>query len=272
MRTEHTTQCGPVQVVGVPAFADNFIWMLGVGREWVAVDPGEAAPVQAFLSACGGVLKGIWLTHHHADHTGGVADLASDWPGVRVLGPANESIAGVTVPLQGSEAFAWGGVDWRVMAVSGHTRGHVAYLGAGALFCGDVVFGLGCGRLFEGSPEDMAESLEQIAALDPATRLFCAHEYTALNLPFALAVDGQNPALVARAERIQEAMQTQLPTVPLSLAEELATNPFFRTQAPALVASARRSPAFVRRDEETSSVEVFAALRAWRNHFKAEEQ
>ena len=245
----------------IPAFKDNYIWLLTEGKRAFVVDPGDAAPVQARLEAKGLHLEGILITHHHADHQGGVADLAAHWP-ARVYAPGNESITGCTHPLTGGESIEVLGQSVRVMAVPGHTRGHLAYYTEGALFCGDTLFGAGCGRLFEGAPEQMAASLESIAALPDATRVYCAHEYTEMNLRFALAVEPDNLALQARVARVAELRAAGRASVPSTLAEEKATNPFLRCAEPAVIDAALQQGA-----ASSERTGVFAAIRGWRNNF-----
>lgn len=273
----HTVDHRAFTVTGLPAFNDNYIWVVVAkqGQGVAVVDPGDAAPVIDYCRRHGLVPDQIWVTHHHADHTGGVAELC-DWIAqqspelpVQVYGPAIEKIPAVTHPLHGGEDLIWGGCAVAVLAVPGHTRGHLAYfvpetgsILPPALFCGDTLFGLGCGRLFEGTAAQMAESLNRIGALPPETRAYCAHEYTLLNLPFALAVDSGNAALKLRAETIRRMRQLGEPTVPLTLAEECATNPFLRCDQPALIESAMDGVG-------ASAVDVFARLRLMRNTFKA---
>jgi hydroxyacylglutathione hydrolase len=179
-----------------------------------------------------------------------------------VFAPAAESITGCTHPLAGGESIEVLGCPVRVIAVPGHTAGHIAYLAGDRLFCGDTLFGAGCGRLFEGTPAQMAASLAAIAALPPGTRIHCAHEYTEINLRFALAVEPGNPALRERVDRVAALRAAGLPSLPSTLAEELATNPFLRCSVPEVMAAALRHGA-----TDTSPVAVFAALRAWRNVF-----
>lgn len=263
-------------VTPLPALADNYIWLLQRGAYAVVVDPGEAAPVRAALAARGLKLAAILVTHHHADHQGGVAELAGEWAGNRspgrgatggaaVYAPLVESITGVTHPLAGGETLALAALlsEMRVLAVPGHTRGHLAYLIDGYLFCGDTLFGAGCGRLFEGSPQEMQASLARIAALPDETRICCAHEYTAQNLRFAAAVEPCNPAIaerVAATAALRAAGQASLPS---TLALEKASNPFLRWSEPEVIAAARAHGAAA-----DDPVAVFAALRAWRNDFR----
>lgn len=245
----------------IPAFKDNYIWLLTRGRRAVVVDPGDAAPVEARLAADGLSLEAILVTHHHADHQGGVGALAARWHPA-VYAPAKESITGCTYPLAGGERITIldGAVD--VLAVPGHTLGHLAYVAPGQLFCGDTLFGAGCGRLFEGTPAQMAASLASLATLPDETAVYCAHEYTAMNLEFARAVEPENPALAVRVARVAAQRAAGLPSVPSTLAEEKATNPFLRCSEPAVVAAAMARGAVDR-----SPTAVFAAIRAWRNTF-----
>lgn len=250
-------------VLAVPAFRDNYIWLLHRGGRAVVVDPGDAGPVEAALAREGLQLVAILVTHHHADHQGGVATLAKRWRPA-VYGPAAESITGLTHPLAGGESVRIDGFDaaFEVLAVPGHTRGHLAYRSGRRLFCGDTLFGAGCGRLFEGTPAQMAASLARLAALPDDTEVFCAHEYTEMNLRFALAVEPGNPAVHARVADSRALRARGLPTVPSSLALEKATNPFLRCAVPEVVAAA-----VARGARGENPVDVFATLRAWRNEF-----
>jgi len=245
----------------IPAFKDNYIWLLSAGGHAVVVDPGEPAPVLARLTAEQLVLDAILITHHHADHQGGIAALLDRYSAT-VYGPAKESITGLHRPLSGGETISLLGQKIKVLAVPGHTLGHLAYCLAGGVFCGDTLFGAGCGRLFEGSPVQMHASLQALAALPDDTRVYCAHEYTEANLRFALAVEPDNPAVHARVKRVAELRAAGLPSLPSTLAEEKATNPFLRCHEPAVIAAALRNAAV-----DTSPVAVFAAIRQWRNNF-----
>lgn len=252
------------EIFCLPAFEDNYIWCLQRGDQIAVVDPGDAQPLLAHLAATKRHLSAILITHHHADHTGGIADLVDRWP-VPVFGPAAESIAGVSHPVAGGERVQVPKLDieFEVIGVAGHTRGHVAYYRRGTLFCGDTLFGCGCGRLFEGSAAQLHAALAKIAALPSDTLIYCAHEYTASGVRFAGAVEPDNPAVAARARQVADRLARREPTVPFTLAEELATNPFLRCREGAVAAAAAsrlgRRPA----DE----LEVFAALRKWRDGF-----
>jgi hydroxyacylglutathione hydrolase len=226
--------------------------------------------VIACLEADDLTLEGILITHHHADHQGGIAELKAHWQ-VEVYAPGNESITGRTRPLNGGEQIDVLDQTVDVIAVPGHTLGHLAYLAPGALFCGDTLFGAGCGRLFEGSPAQMSASLERIATLPDDTRIYCAHEYTEMNLRFALAVEPENAALLARVARVAALRAAGLPSVPSVLAEEKATNPFLRCDEPAVIEAGLRYAAaqgnFVPGTTKIGKVDVFKAIRSWRNNF-----
>lgn len=253
-----------LEIVPLPAFEDNYIWALHRGDAVAVVDPGDAAPVLRFLERSGARLCAILVTHHHGDHTGGIADLVARHP-VPIYGPAREDIAGVDHPVADGDLVAPAGlgVDFEVIEVPGHTRGHVAYYRRGVLFCGDTLFGAGCGRLFEGTPAQMQASLARLAALPQDTRIYCAHEYTQANLHFAAAVEPGSITLQRRIERTDALRAEGRPSLPSTLAVELDTNPFLRWSAPAVVAAASarlgRAP--------VGAVEVFAAIREWRNRF-----
>ena len=250
-------------VIRIPAFKDNYIWLLRNGASALVVDPGDASPVLEVLEREGLTLESILVTHHHADHQGGVATLLSHFP-VRVFGPASESITALTQPLHGGETVRLEslGVEFQIIAVPGHTLGHIAYYGSGSLFCGDTLFGAGCGRLFEGSPAQMHDSLMRLAALPDLTAVYCAHEYTEANLRFALAVEPGNSDLCKRVDEVAVARASGRSTVPSTIALEKATNPFLRCSEPEIVASAQRRVA-----QAKNALEVFTVLREWKNSF-----
>jgi hydroxyacylglutathione hydrolase len=250
-----------LEISFIPAFKDNYIWLLRRGDHAAVVDPGDAAPVLKRLQAEGLQLEAILVTHHHADHQGGVAGLTERWP-VPVFGPAEQSITGCSRRLSGGDGIEVLGQKFDVLAIPGHTAGHIAYRMPGAVFCGDTLFGAGCGRLFEGTPAQMADSLARLAALPDDTLIYCAHEYTEANLRFAVAVEPDNPAIRQRMAWAAEKRRAGLPTVPSTLAEEKATNPFLRCSQPAVIAAARR------RDPEAGDpIQVFATIREWKNVF-----
>ena len=228
-------------VIRIPAFKDNYIWLLRKGASAAVVDPGDARPVLEVLDREGLSLTSIFVTHHHADHQGGVSSLLAKHP-AEVFGPAAESIHGITRPLHGGETIraAFCDDEFQVIAVPGHTLGHIAYYGAGCLFCGDTLFAGGCGRLFEGSAAQLADSLARLAALPDETAVYCAHEYTEANLRFALAVEPGNRRLQSRVNDVAVARAKGWATVPSTIGLEKASNPFLRCAEPEVAASARR--------------------------------
>ncbi len=261
-------------IVPIPAFADNYIWAMLAGRHCVMVDPGDAAPVLQFISAHKLTLDAILVTHHHADHVGGVPELTDRW-NVPVYGPAAENIACVTHALREGNTVALPAFieqPFHVIEVPGHTRGHIAYVSGDILFCGDTLFAAGCGRLFEGTPAQLHDSLSRLAALPENTRIYCTHEYTLSNLRFALAVDSDNAELTARSFVEQERRARGEPTLPSSIALERATNPFLRCATPGITESVQtyvKNTANAKTTDLSNAVNVFAALRQWKNEFRA---
>jgi hydroxyacylglutathione hydrolase len=257
-----------LSVLTVPAFNDNYLWLIHDGANAAVVDPGDAQPILAALKAHGLTLTTILLTHHHADHTGGVPALLQHYA-VPVYGPRNDGIATVTRPLSEGDTVDVPGLDLRlaVLEVPGHTLGHIAYVrsdGEPWLFCGDTLFAGGCGRLFEGTPAQMANSLNKLAALPADTKVFCAHEYTLSNLRFASAVDPGNAALQARVAADTAKRARGVPTVPSTVGVERETNPFLRYAEPQIAA---QLVAAGKLQGGEAPVAVFAALRQWKNTF-----
>lgn len=248
----------------VAAFRDNYIWTLHDGANAVVVDPGDAVPVESFLKAQGLALVAILATHHHADHVGGVAHLIAKRQ-IPVFGPRNESIATVTQPLGEGDTAAIDtlGLQFSVLDIPGHTAGHIAYYGHGLLFCGDTLFACGCGRLFEGTPTQMVDSLAKLAALPDETQVYCGHEYTLANIRFARAVEGASQALKRREATEAEKRARGEPTLPSSIGLERQTNPFLRCHEPTVIEAAER---YARRTL-TDPVDTFAAIREWKNNF-----
>lgn len=248
----------------VPAFKDNYIWVLEDGSHAVAVDPGDAAPVEEFLRRRGLTLTAVLATHHHADHVGGLPELAEHWQ-CPTFGPAREVAAHLDRRLAEGERFAVPGLDIELETIDipGHTAGHIALAGAGLLFCGDTLFACGCGRLFEGTPAQMLDSLGKLARLPAATRVHCGHEYTLANIAFAAAVEPGNARIGERQGRAAGLREQGLPTLPSTIAEELETNPFLRCAEPEVIASAERHAG----RRLAGPVEVFAEVREWKNTF-----
>lgn len=254
----------------IGAFNDNYIWVLHdpAGRA-VVVDPGDAAPFEDAAQAHGLVPVAVLLTHHHHDHIGGVAALRAQWPQLTVVAPHDERIVGADVMVTDAERVELAGRRFEVIAVPGHTRSHIAFHlpggrgSPGVLFCGDTLFSLGCGRLFEGTPAQMHASLARLAALPGDTRVCCGHEYTLANAAFARAVEPDNPALRRRTEQAQAMRQSGQPTLPSTLAEERVCNPFLRADQPAVRAAVRQRLG----GEPVDEVEVFAELRRWKDGF-----
>jgi hydroxyacylglutathione hydrolase len=256
-------------IIPIPAFSDNYIWLVREGAYAAVVDPGDAEPVLDFLDRERLELTAILATHHHGDHVGGNTALLARFA-VPVYGPAREAIPGRTHALQEGDAITVPGVGLRlsVLDVPGHTAGHIAYVGecdgVPVAFVGDTLFAAGCGRLFEGTPVQMAASLGKLAALPGETRIYCAHEYTLANLRFALAVEPHSNALHERQARELDKRARNVPTVPSTLADERATNPFLRAGVPEVFAAAEAHAGRKLAD----AVAAFAMLREWKNGFR----
>lgn len=254
-----------MKIIPIPAFSDNYIWTLRDETHAVVVDPGDAAPVLDYLSQEGLQLAAILNTHHHADHVGGNAALLAAHP-VPVYGPRDNRIPDVSDRVGDGESVALPHFDIRfqVVEIPGHTRSHIAFHGAGILFCGDTLFAAGCGRLFEGTPAQMYDSLNRLAALPGETRVYCGHEYTVVNIKFARAADPDNAALAEWGMRAQRLRDTHRPTLPTDIALEKKTNPFLRCGEHAIRESASRHAGRPLSDP----VEVLAVIREWKNNFK----
>lgn len=256
-----------MDLIPVPAFSDNYVWLLHDGQRALVVDPGEASGVLQTLSRLRLQLDTILITHHHADHTGGVAELRQA-TGARVIGPAFETMPEPLQRVSGGDEVQALGLRFEVIDVPGHTSGHIAYFtpeldGRPLLFCGDTLFSGGCGRLFEGTPAQMHHSLTRLAALPGDTRVCCTHEYTLSNLRFAQAVEPGNTDLAAYVKHCQQLRAEDRPTLPSDIALERRINPFLRTAEPEVVAAAQRQVPGLSADP----VAVFAALREWKNVF-----
>ena len=252
----------------MPAFTDNYIWLLHDDRHALVVDPGDSAVVLAWLAQNPQVqLDTILVTHHHADHTAGLIDLLKN-TGAQIYGPTLEVLPVAHHGLQQGDHLNWHGLTWDVIDVPGHTAGHIAFWAqladqAPILFCGDTLFSGGCGRLFEGTPAQMLDSLDRLAALSQDSRVCPAHEYTLSNLRFALTVDPDNAALNAYHRACAQLREQNQPTLPVRLLTEQAINPFLRSRSSAVSAAVKRRDA-----QAVDDVTTFAALRAWKNDFK----
>ena len=251
-----------MEVVPVKAFKDNYVWTLRDARNAAVVDPGDARPVLDYLAQEKLQLCAILATHHHPDHVGGIAELARKFR-VPVFGPRREPIPSLTQPVSEGDRVSIPelGASFSVLDIPGHTRAHVAYYGGGALFCGDTLFACGCGRVFEGTPGQMYASLEKLLALPDETKVYCGHEYTLANIGFAKSVDPGNRALAAREERDRRLREAGKPTLPSTLADEKATNPFLRCREPAVIESANKYLG----SRVSDPAGVFAAIREWKN-------
>ncbi len=256
-----------MNLIPIPAFEDNYFWLWHDGQQALVVDPGAAEPVTQVLQQLGLKLSAILVTHHHADHTGGVNELRRQ-TGAMVYGPVAEDIPAPYIGCQGGQTLEACGTSLEVIDVPGHTSGHIAYFAMAAqpsplLFCGDTLFSGGCGRLFEGTPAQMLDSLTRLAALPDSTRVCCAHEYTLSNLRFALAVEPDNLDLQRHHADCLRLREQGLPTVPSNIEVERRINPFLRSGLPTVAQSVRRQ-----NPDAQTQVEVFAALRHWKNNFR----
>jgi len=281
-------------LIPIPAFEDNYLWLLHDGQRATIVDPGDAQPVIRVLQENGLQLESILVTHHHPDHIGGV-DTLRDATGAKVFGPARERIPEPLTRLRDGDTVRALGLDFQVLDVPGHTAGHIAFYlaptlsasrdalppegahpawggpapdgtvldGRPLLFCGDTLFSGGCGRLFEGTPAQMLASLDRLATFPGDTRVCCTHEYTLSNLRFALAVEPDNSELIGYHARCAALRDKGKPTLPTSIAQELLINPFLRTRQATVMAAARRFDPAAHDDNS-----VFAAIRQWKNQFK----
>lgn len=257
-----------INIQPIPAFDDNYIWMLREDEQdqvWV-VDPGDPKPVLATLQEQNLTLAGILITHHHWDHTGGVKKLTAEFD-VPVFGPDNPEIKGITRTLCEGDHFSILNTEFEVLETPGHTLDHIVFFAADheppLLFCGDTLFAAGCGRLFEGTPEQMHGSLAKLQRLPGNTQVYCTHEYTMANLAFAKAVEPDNAAIAERVRSAEALREQGTPTVPTNIALELETNPFLRADAPSVQAAATAQAG----QAPSTAEQTFAAIRAWKDRF-----
>ena len=257
-----------ITIIPIPAFNDNYIWAFHAqdSSHIYVVDPGDAAPVNQFLSANDYQLAGILITHHHYDHTGGIASLTTT-SNVPVYGPDNPNIQGITHSLKDGDVIKLAGTSINIIATPGHTLDHISYMTnhtpSPALFCGDILFSAGCGRLFEGTAEQMHDSLSRLSALPADTQIYPAHEYTQSNLKFAHAVEPNNLHIAERIQQVNELRQKNQPTVPSTLATEQLTNPFLRTGQPDVIAAAKKRA----QTDSVTPVDVLRKIREWKDQF-----
>lgn len=261
-----------LKISPISAFNDNYIWMLRLGSDTpvAIVDPGDAKPVLERLARDGLELDTILITHHHADHTGGIEQLLEAFPDANVIGPHSSRIASIRQRCSEGDTVSALGLRFEVIEIPGHTLDHIAFylpacavLAQGAVFCGDTLFAAGCGRIFEGEARMMRRSLAKIEALPTTTLVFCAHEYTLANLGFALAVEPDNADLQARLEATRAMRAAQLPSLPSNIALERRTNPFLRCHNNVL---AQKVAAYSGQPIQ-SEIDTFAQLRAWKDNF-----
>ncbi len=254
-----------LNIFPIQALSDNYIWCIHDGCYAVVVDPGDAAPVIESLNKHGLRLDAILITHHHADHTAGIQELASVYKNVPVIGPKNSKTKGLTHLVAENETVSFANLDMplRVLEVPGHTLDHVAYYSDTALFCGDTLFCAGCGRIFEGTPEQMWSSLQKLCSLPDTMQVYCTHEYTLANLNFAHAVEPNNDDIKTAIESVKQLRSAGLPSLPSNLALERSINPFLR-------ADLQENWPFIEKHTQqkvTNSVSAFAAIRGWKDKF-----
>ena len=255
-------------IAAIPALHDNYIWAIHDGLNAVVVDPGETAPALEFLESHGLHLDAILCTHRHADHIGGIAGLREVY-NVPVYGRRHPDNPHITNDLREGDRLELTppGIVFDIIEVPGHLDDHIAYIAPGFLFCGDVLFGAGCGRNFEGTPAHLHHSLQRLALLPDNTGVYCAHEYTAANLRFALACEPDNPALQQRITATRQLRAANLPTLPSTIALEKATNPFLRCVRPEIIRTLQQRGMIGAGEHGIGELGVFTALREWRNRF-----
>lgn len=253
-----------MEIIPVPVLKDNYVWTI-IDKEQhnaLVIDPGDAMPVLEFLKKHQLNLQGILITHHHADHTGGITELIRHHA-VPVIGSFQEKGLGITLPIQPDQAWRpeHFPLTFQVLGIPGHTLAHVAYYSPGMLFCGDTLFAAGCGRVFEGTSEQMYKSLQKLAALPDETNIYCGHEYTLKNLHFAEKVEPTNLNIKKRIAHVSELRKKNLPSLPATLAEEKKTNPFLRCDSPELIMHVEQYAG----QKLQTPVDVFTWVRKWKD-------
>lgn len=277
MNNTNTTES--FRVRPIPAFQDNYLWLIDNGKQAMIVDPGDANPIIEKLIQDKLDLVGILITHHHLDHTAGINELLKRFD-IPVYGPDSSNIPQVTQTLIEGDKVDILGYKAKVIAVPGHTLDHIAYfidssvsngsIDKPLLFCGDTLFAGGCGRVFEGSFTQMRHSLSKLKKLPSDTRIYCAHEYTQSNLAFASVVEPENQALITRIDRVNAMRANNIPSVPSNIADELATNPFFRDDQPSVIQMIQKRLDPNGKNPNQTSIhqdEIFGEIRSWKDNF-----
>ncbi|NIY92088.1 hydroxyacylglutathione hydrolase [Vibrio diazotrophicus] len=251
-----------LQIKSIPAFNDNYIWLIqNSDNRCAVVDPGDATPVLAYLEQHNLTLETILITHHHKDHTGGIRELMKQYPNLDIIGPSDDPVPYLTQKVTAGDQIELFDERFLVLGLPGHTLGHIGYAGDGKLFCGDVLFSGGCGRVFEGTMEQMFNSLEKILALAEETEVYCAHEYTASNIAFAIAVEPNNEQLQIYRDEVIRLRAQNKSTIPTTLRKEKWINPFLRTREASVIKSVGN------RTKQNDPISIFTALREWKNDF-----
>ncbi len=253
-----------LKIFPLPALKDNYIWIIHNQQFAVVVDPGDAEPVLEYLAVHQLKLAAVLCTHHHADHTAGVNALVEQYP-APVYFPQREKVLGGTHAVSEGEMIDVPELNTKfsVLDIPGHTAGHVAYVGAGGVFCGDTLFGCGCGRLFEGTAAQLLHALKKLAALPDDTQVYCGHEYTEDNIRFALSCEPDNAQLVQRQQHVQILRSAGKPSLPSNIMLEKLTNPFLRCTEPDIIKTMQQQSAIKQHDE----LSIFTAMRTWKNIF-----
>jgi len=256
-----------IKIEPIKAFSDNYIWLVTTNEGLLVVDPGDAAPVESYLKDNNMSLSNILITHHHFDHTGGVKKLSETNNNLDVYGPTNSIFDGINKELKDGDKINILGIDFSIIEVPGHTLDHIAFFaendGNPFLFCGDTLFAGGCGRIFEGTYEQMFESLSKLSELPLNTKVYCGHEYTLSNLSFALKVDKSNNILQVRYTDCIEARNNDIPTIPSTLELEMQTNPFLRHDQKNIQECIMQKNDYL---EDPNNMEIFKALREWKDN------
>ncbi|KPH63277.1 MULTISPECIES: hydroxyacylglutathione hydrolase [Pseudoalteromonas] len=260
-----------VQVKAIKAFSDNYIWCLSraeCDQVWV-VDPGQAEPVLAHLAKHGLTLAGILITHHHYDHTDGIATLCEEFNYIDVYGPHNSPFKGITKPLKDNDSLTVLGTQFTIMTTPGHTLDHICYTHPTLAFTGDTLFSGGCGRLFEGTAQQMYHSFDKLKTLPDDCKIYCTHEYTQANLAFALAVEPNNPDLIYYNDWVRAKRQKNEITLPSTLKQERKINPFMRSDLSSITEYLPKKFCVMATQlkQNNEPWQRFASLRAWKDHF-----